>query len=370
MRSVGYFLKLFVRWGIVTLSISLLLFLVAGTTRLPSLRHYLVTFSAFLLATMLSIDPGLAEERSRPSEKMAGSSRFAAGLFFLGTLTVAALDVGRLRWLDSVPMAIRSGSLLLFAAATTLQMWAMVVNPFFSPDIRLQPERGHYLVTFGPYRFLRHPGYLAMLVSVPATALAIGSWLALIPATAFCLTIWQRVRAEEALLQRNLPGYNEYMGRVRGQLFPRIACQRGRQELPFCQQLRDSSSRPEVAMRPREHFIRVCCYRQGGSGSDRSLFSLLSRGHLRVSPSRAAWRRGAVLLPLRGPPGFGFPPKRTGPPRERFLGAPPGNAEFRLGSQYHLLSGCACEGRTEKGDLNLCIRTAFPLSASSATTYN
>jgi len=104
-----------------------------------------------------------------------------------------------------------------------LQMWAMVVNPFFSPEIRLQVERGHRLVSDGPYRFLRHPGYLAMLISAPASALAIGSWLALLPASTFCLVILKRVGAEEEFLQKNLAGYRDYVRQVRGRLFPRIA---------------------------------------------------------------------------------------------------------------------------------------------------
>lgn len=223
MRSVGYLAKLFTRWASVTLSVSLLLFLAAGSTQLSSLRCYLVSFSALLLATMFSVDPGLAEERSRPAEKATTPGRFAAGLWFLATLVFAALDIGRLHWFDSVSGDVRMGSLLLFGAATTLQLWAMAANPFFSPEIRLQSERGHQLVTGGPYRFLRHPGYLAMLISVPASGLAIGSWLALVPAAAFCLVILKRVRAEEEFLQKNLAGYSGYMRQVRGRLFPRIA---------------------------------------------------------------------------------------------------------------------------------------------------
>jgi len=226
MRSVTYWLKLFARWAIVSLSISLLLFVAAGTTRPPSLRHYLVTFSALLLVTMLSIDPGLAEERSRTFDRVATPHRFATGAFFLGTLALAALDIGRLHWFDHVPSSMRTRALLVFGGATTLEMWAMVVNSFFSPDIRLQPERGHRLITDGPYRLLRHPGYLAMLVSVPASALAIGSWLALVPAVAFCLVILKRVGAEEEFLQQNLAGYGEYMGKVRGRLFPRMVFRR------------------------------------------------------------------------------------------------------------------------------------------------
>ena len=222
MRNASYWVKLFARWAVLTLSISTLLFVAAGTTGLPSLRNFLVAFSAFLLTTMLAIDPGLATERSRTSDKGATPGRFAASLSFVTTLTVAALEVGRFHWLHSVPADARRCSLALFAGAMALQMWAMVVNPFFSPDIRLQSERGHRLIACGPYLLLRHPGYLAMLVAVPASALAIGSWLALLPAAAFCLVILKRVGAEEEFLQKSLVGYSEYMGRVRGRLFPRM----------------------------------------------------------------------------------------------------------------------------------------------------
>jgi len=221
VRTAGYLLGLLARWAIITFWMSLLLSLAAGA-RLPSLRNYLMMSSAFLLATLLVIDPGLVKERSRTSEKRGTSDRFAASLTFLATLAFAALDVGRLHWLPIIPSKARLGSLLLVAAANTLQMWAMVVNPFFSPVIRLQPERGHRLISHGPYRLLRHPGYLAMLLSVPGSALAIGSWLSLVPATIFCLVILNRVGAEEQFLQRNLAGYTEYMDSVRGQLFPRM----------------------------------------------------------------------------------------------------------------------------------------------------
>lgn len=222
MKTAGYMLKLLARWATLSLCMSLLLVVAAGTTRLPSLRNYLVTFSAFLLVTMVAIDPELVEERSRTLEKRGIPGRFAASLSFLATVAIAAFDVGRLHWLEHVPLEACRTSLALVGATSTLQMWAMLANPFFSPEIRLQPERGHRLVTSGPYRVLRHPGYLAMLVSVPASALAIGSWLALIPATTFCLVILKRVRMEEEFLQKNLAGYKEYMDSVRGQLFPRM----------------------------------------------------------------------------------------------------------------------------------------------------
>ena len=222
MKPSGRVPMLLARWGFLTLSVSLLLFVTAGTTQLPSLRNYLATFSAFLLATMLAVDPELAEERSSVFEKSGISGRVSASLSFVATLVVAAFEVGHLHWLPSVPVPARHASLVVFAGALVVEMWAMVANPFFSPEVRLQGERGHKLITCGPYRLVRHPGYLAMLVAIPASALAIGSWLALAPAAAFCLTILRRVGKEEGFLLKNLAGYPEYRERVRGRLFPRL----------------------------------------------------------------------------------------------------------------------------------------------------
>jgi protein-S-isoprenylcysteine O-methyltransferase Ste14 len=60
-----------------------------------------------------------------------------------------------------------------------------------------------------------------MLISIPVSALAIGSWLALFPSAMFCLVILKRTRIEDTLLQSNLPGYRKYMRMVPGRLFPR-----------------------------------------------------------------------------------------------------------------------------------------------------
>jgi len=90
-----------------------------------------------------------------------------------------------------------------------------VVNPFFSPALRIQVERGHSAITCGPYRIVRHPGYLAMLIAVPASALTLGSWLALIPALAFSAVIVRRTALEDCYLMQNLHGYMEYTESVR-----------------------------------------------------------------------------------------------------------------------------------------------------------
>jgi protein-S-isoprenylcysteine O-methyltransferase Ste14 len=125
-------------------------------------------------------------------------------------------DVLGVRALDANMQAV-PGTMPAFwttRATGSLQTWAMIVNPFFSPVVRLQPDCGHRVIAAGPYRFMRHPGYLAMLISIPASALAIGSFVALIPAIGFAWVIHQRTRIEDQFLKANLPGYAEYTERV------------------------------------------------------------------------------------------------------------------------------------------------------------
>lgn len=211
------------RWALLSGALTGLLFLSARTTRIPSLRAYLFAFSGLLLVTMLVSHPDLVEERFHPAEaNLDASARFASGFLFLLTLTVAALDVGRLHEPDAVPGPIRIAGLITFTLAILTQAWAMAVNPFFSPVVRIQSERGHRLVSTGPYRLVRHPGYLAMLIAMPATALAIGSWLALSPAIAFSGVIVHRTALEDKFLKSRLPGYGEYSKVVPCRLLPGV----------------------------------------------------------------------------------------------------------------------------------------------------
>jgi protein-S-isoprenylcysteine O-methyltransferase Ste14 len=208
-------LHLLARWAVITALLSALLFLAAGTTHVTSIRRYLLVFSALLLVTMVAVDPCLTDERAHPRDTgIDDGLRFAAGFLFLITLTVAALSVGRLHPFFNVPISIRDAALVMYVLSSTLQAWTMIVNPFFSPVVRVQIEHRHHLIENGPYQFMRHPGYLAMSISVPSSALAIGSWIALIPACAFVFVIRRRASLEDKFLRNHLPGYINYASRV------------------------------------------------------------------------------------------------------------------------------------------------------------
>lgn len=206
---------LLLRWALTAASISGLLFFAAGTSRIASMRAYLALFSTWLLITMLAVDPRLARERARPGNPGINDGlRFATGSLFLLTLTVAAFFAGHLHCGLNVPTPLRHAALVAFALSASLQTWAMIANPFFSPVVRIQTEGGHRVIANGPYRCMRHPGYFAMLISLPASAIAIGSWIALIPAVGFVLVISWRTQLEDQFLKTNLPGYAEYTERV------------------------------------------------------------------------------------------------------------------------------------------------------------
>jgi protein-S-isoprenylcysteine O-methyltransferase Ste14 len=216
-----------IRWVILMVLVSTGLFVVAGTTHLPILNAYIVALALSLLMMMLAIAPRIAQERGSvdDGEHDVSDKRARSGLvaLFLLTLLTAALDVGRLHLSNHVPVVLSVISLMTYIAGSGFQAWAMSVNSFYSPVIHVQAEREHSVVARGPYRILRHPAYFANIVAIPASALAIGSWIALIPAILFCvLTVW-RARKEDVFLKQNLPGYRDYMERVPGGVFPRLS---------------------------------------------------------------------------------------------------------------------------------------------------
>jgi protein-S-isoprenylcysteine O-methyltransferase Ste14 len=176
-----------------------------------------------LVASFLWLDPDLARERMRPGgQKPPVALNLFSGVLVIHWI-VAGLDRGRFHWTDSVPDWLQAAGLIAVAAGYALCFWAMIENRFFSSVIRIQKDRGQYVVSTGPYAFVRHPGYLAGLIIVVASGIALGSWLAaaiLIAATVPFLLY--RAAAEDPILQRELPGYSEYAARVRWRLIPGI----------------------------------------------------------------------------------------------------------------------------------------------------
>jgi protein-S-isoprenylcysteine O-methyltransferase Ste14 len=136
-------------------------------------------------------------------------------------LLVAGLDV-RYGWSSMTGIPVRIGALALMAAAYAFAGWAMLENRFFVAGVRLQEERGHTVVRTGPYRFVRHPGYAASLVSTSLVPVILDSAWAFIPAGIGVAALVVRTALEDRFLHRGLDGYTEYAGATRYRLLPGI----------------------------------------------------------------------------------------------------------------------------------------------------
>ncbi len=203
-----------------TAVMGVVLFGAAGRLDLPMFWWVLAIVGVLNLVGALRVDPGLLKERRKPGP--GGRDKlmvYVSQVLYGAALIVAGLDAGRFQW-TSVPQQLQVAGLIGSAVGLGVAIWAFVANPFFSSVVRHQKERGHRVITGGPYRFVRHPGYTGILVASPSLALALGSWLAMIPMLLMIPMIFRRLFIEDLFLKAELEGYREYARRVPHLLFP------------------------------------------------------------------------------------------------------------------------------------------------------
>ncbi len=188
-------------------------------------------FAALLTANLIVMSvvliprhPDLIRERSGLSEGTKKWDLVLAPLMAHGTWitgVVAALDF-RFGWSAPFRISLHLYGLALVTIGFGLILWAMEANRFFAPTVRIQTERGHYAVSAGPYRYLRHPGYSAIVLVYLGMPLLFGSRYAWVPAGIGLIATFVRTALEDATLRRELPGYEDYAGKTRSRLIPGI----------------------------------------------------------------------------------------------------------------------------------------------------
>jgi protein-S-isoprenylcysteine O-methyltransferase Ste14 len=186
-----------------------------------------------LLSTLVSRvlmakkNPGLAAERAHSlSAKNVQSwdkwlMPYVAVFGPLFVFIIAGLNE-RFGWNPQVPLWLELCGIPLVLAGVALATWAMIVNRFFSGTVRIQTERGHQVVSAGPYHFVRHPGYLGGVISYLAMPLILGSVWAYIPTGVGIVVTALRAWLEDNTLQKELPGYLEYTHTTHYRLIPGI----------------------------------------------------------------------------------------------------------------------------------------------------
>jgi protein-S-isoprenylcysteine O-methyltransferase Ste14 len=184
----------------------------------------------FSLGSRLGIgrrNPGLLAERAaglRRDGVEPWDRRLVPWLGFILPL-LAILAAGfdrRFGWTPAAPVWLQAAAYVPLALGAGLAYRAASVNAFFSSVVRIQADRGHTVVTAGPYRFVRHPGYAGDLLMKLAIPLALGSLWAAAPILADAALTIVRTGLEDATLRRKLPGYEAYASRTRYRLLPGI----------------------------------------------------------------------------------------------------------------------------------------------------
>lgn len=171
-------------------------------------------------------NPGILQERANYNqhENTQAWDKWLSPLVAFGSvfiLLVAGLDA-YFRWSAGFSFPVELVGLALIVLGYVLASYAFIENAFFSGTVRIQQERGHSVVSSGPYGWVRHPGYLGSLVSNLGIPLLLDSAWAFIPVAVFGIIFFIRTALEDRFLQENLPGYKEYAQKARYRLLPGI----------------------------------------------------------------------------------------------------------------------------------------------------
>ena len=170
--------------------------------------------------------PDLIAERARfmQHENAKPWDKALAPLLGLGgglVLLVAGLDA-LFDWSPPFSLPVKILALVIIVAGYVLGSYALIENRFFSGMVRIQTDRGHQVVSSGPYRWIRHPGYAGALLTYLATPLFLDSGWAFLPTVFIMILLVIRTALEDRTLQKELPGYAEYARRVQYRLLPGI----------------------------------------------------------------------------------------------------------------------------------------------------
>lgn len=220
-------LRFVVREGFGVLVLALALFLPAGRLDWPMGWAVVAITSLWFVAMALVMvvwQPDLIAERLglKPGTKHWDIVLLSLiGLLAISRCVVAGLDV-RFGWTVAPLAPLQIIALLVAVGGYGLVVWASAVNAFFAATARIQKERGHVVVTGGPYRFVRHPGYVGMALAELALSIMLGSVWAMAPGAASAALVVVRTLLEDRMLLSELEGYQAYAGRVRYRLLPGI----------------------------------------------------------------------------------------------------------------------------------------------------
>ncbi|MBE0515869.1 MAG: isoprenylcysteine carboxylmethyltransferase family protein [Methanophagales archaeon] len=219
------YLKIVLKGFFALVLIIAFIFLLAG--RLTYWQGWVFSIVTVLLVVIQLIvfadKTDLVKERFKPGPGTKWWDKVFWALYaplFFAIVIVACLDTGRFLWSPRLPLLVYVISYVAFICSIYLYSWAMWVNRWFSSTVRIQTDRDQQVVQDGPYRLVRHPGYVGGILMAVSTSLVLGSLWGLIPAGSVVMLLIIRTYLEDTTLQKELPGYADYTQKVRYRLVP------------------------------------------------------------------------------------------------------------------------------------------------------
>lgn len=200
------------------------LFLSAGTSQWPAGWIFLVTMALLGLTDGLWLaksDPDLLAERMnsmmQPGQPTADKI-FIVAFGCIALIWFVIIGLERRAQASDMPMILQALGFVLLLLSNVFVMWVMRTNSFAAPVVKIQAERGQRVIDNGPYAYVRHPMYSGTILFFAGLPLLLGSWWGLIMMPLFVLLFGYRATLEERALISGLPGYTDYMTRVRYRL--------------------------------------------------------------------------------------------------------------------------------------------------------
>jgi protein-S-isoprenylcysteine O-methyltransferase Ste14 len=204
----------------------LVLFLAAGTLAWPAGWIFLILFYSFVVVTVRRLarhNPGLLEERMsvfKPNPKRDTMFLLLCAVSLVW-LIVMPLDAVRFHW-SQVPFWLQVVGVLALIGSFACMYLAFRENAYVTPTVRIQEERGHGVVSTGPYEYVRHPMYTGFHLFFVGMPLLLGSAFGLVLALVLIGLVVRRAVLEERLLREELPGYDAYLAQVTSRFIPHI----------------------------------------------------------------------------------------------------------------------------------------------------
>jgi len=198
------------------------LFIAAGTLSWKWAWAVLLLGLLLLIINWILLPAELVIERGRKKENVKKWDRIITLIISLPTILMyvfSGLD-HRFNWTGDVHIIINIAGLGLISLGSMIFTWSMVSNKFFSTLVRLQIDRQHTVATEGPYKYIRHPGYLGYMIFTLATPIALGAFWGLIFSGIIGILLIVRTALEDATLKKELPGYAEYTENTKYKLIP------------------------------------------------------------------------------------------------------------------------------------------------------